>query len=177
MFIPLPCSLSQIPFDTRALQGPVIPGHWIRIKTSPGFFVFFLTLCSAPLFSSASCCFFPGSALRGHKYNHLSWVMSCKTCHCESVFGSHICLNMLFLAVNVICGGKVQGHLHRVVWCKRSLFLSFGGVWGGVVALRQHLYLVVKPSLGNRLLEVAWIINRMMSSPTKAVCHFGLFSN
>lgn len=44
-------------------------------------------LCSQLLFSFLSLlrCFFPGSVLRGHKYDHLSWVdLSCKTCNCES---------------------------------------------------------------------------------------------
>lgn len=43
------------------------------------------------------------------------------------------------------------------VWFDVSalFFFLLGGCGGGVVALRQHLYLVVKPSLGNRLLEVA----------------------
>lgn len=51
MFIPLFCSLSQIPFDTRALQGPVIPGHWIQIKTSPMFLWLSVQL---PFFSTIS---------------------------------------------------------------------------------------------------------------------------
>lgn len=55
MFIPLFCFPSQIPFYTRALQGPVIPGHWIQIKTST---VFLWLNVQGRFYSESVACFF-----------------------------------------------------------------------------------------------------------------------
>lgn len=161
MFIPLFCSLSQIPFDTRALQGPVIPGHWIQIKTSPMFLWLSVRL---PFFSTISPLLLlelrreenphRSSALEATNMTSTSELLPVlrRTWHPDGV-----CVQVLNFYNNItlyLCCYRAS----QTMWFMKAL-------WGekrkrgktkerGLVAPRQHLEMVVNPSLGNFLCKL-----------------------
>lgn len=160
MFIPLFCSLSQIPFDTRALQGPVIPGHWIQIKTSPMFLWLSVRL---PFFSTISPLLLlelrreenpPQLCIRSHKYDQHFWVAASVAENMTS--WQSVCVQVLNFYNNItlyLCCYRAS----QTMWFMKAL-------WGekekeekqkrGLVAPRQHLEMVVNPSLGNFLCKL-----------------------
>lgn len=185
MFIPLLCSLSQIPFDTRALQGPVIPGHWIQIKTSP---VFLWRSLQLPPFFLQSV---PYSFWKWKGRQTLTAALHKRTANMTSPFKAEsrikhdiltVCVQLLNFYYNILS-------LVLVKCCVRPCGLVEVFQGGGKERREKEnkrertrcpkaaLITNSEPIAGKPSLRAAWIIHMMMSLLTKAVCHSGLFSN